>query len=238
MIVRVGLLASLALAVVVTGTGCQDTKATSERGALLSQNEQLKKDLDAANRARQEADARANMAAQAPTPTPDSATPPSMEGGAMDLSSGGPGISPAPRTGRTTPASADNGFNARTNGAGEVVIELPGDVLFDSGKATIKATAKKTLDSVASRLKSQYGSQTIRIEGHTDASPVKKAAWDDNWDLGAARANAVRAYLSEKGVQHMYIASFAATDPKSSKNQALNRRVDIVVVRNASSSAR
>ena len=105
MIVRVGLLASLALAVVITGTGCQDTKATSERGALLSQNEQLKKDLDAANRARQEADARANMAAQAPTPTStDSATPPGMEGGSLDLSSGGDGVTPRP--GRTTPASA------------------------------------------------------------------------------------------------------------------------------------
>jgi len=152
----------------------------------------------------------------------------------LDLSGGAPGATP--RTGRTTPASADNsGLTSRTNAAGEVVIEIPGDVLFDSGKATIKPTARKTLDSVAARLKSQYGSQTIRIEGHTDPAPVKKAAWDDNWDLGAARANAVRAYLAEKGVAHMYIASFAATDLKSTKNQALNRRVDIVVVRNASS---
>jgi flagellar motor protein MotB len=31
----------------------------------------------------------------------------------------------------------------------------------------------------------------------------------------------------------MYIASFAATELKSTKNNALNRRVDIVVVRNA-----
>jgi len=233
MIMRVGILASMALAFVVAGTGCADNKVTAERSALLSQNEQLKHDLDASNKARQEADARANMtAAQATPPAADSATPPGMEGSALDLSGGAPGVTPRP--GRTTPASVDNsGLTSRTNAAGEMVIEIPGDVLFDSGKATIKASAKKTLDGVASRLKSQYGSQTIRIEGHTDPAPVKKAAWDDNWDLGAARANAVRAYLSEKGVAHMYIASFAATDLKSTKNQALNRRVDIVVVRNA-----
>lgn len=236
MTVRVGLLASLALALLFAGTGCANTKANAERDGLLSQNEQLKKDLDAANRARQEADARANMAAAQTTTTPgaDTVAAPGMEGGALDLSGGAPGVTP--RTGRTTPVAAGDtvsGVTSHRNAAGEIVMEIPGDVLFDSGKATLKPSAKKTLDGVAANLKSKHAGRQIRIEGHTDPAPVKKAAWDDNWDLGSARANAVRAYLAEKGVKNMYIASFAATELKSTKNQALNRRVDIVVVQTA-----
>ena len=95
--------------------------------------------------------------------------------------------------------------------------------------------AAKSLDSLAATIKSKYAGQTIRVEGHTDATPVKSSGWDNNYDLGAARATSVLLYLSKKGVpeKSMYIASYGANDPKSGKNQALNRRVDIVVVKNA-----
>jgi flagellar motor protein MotB len=242
MIVRVGVLTSLALALVFASTGCANNKTNAERDGLLSQNDQLKKELDAERRARQEADARANMAAAQATPAPidQQVAPPSMEGGALDLSAGAPGVTPrtptpAARGNRAPAGSSGNisGVSSRRNAAGELVLEIPGDVLFDSGKATLKPSAKKTLDGIASNLKSNHAGHQIRIEGHTDPAPVKKTAWDDNWDLGAARANAVRSYLSEKGVKNMYIASFAATELKNAKNPALNRRVEIVVVQNA-----
>jgi flagellar motor protein MotB len=221
--------ASLALAMVMAGTGCASNKTNAQLDGALSQNEQLKKELDAERRARQEADARANMAAAQAT-TPTEVSTPSMEPSALDLTGGAPGVTPRP--GRTTPVGIEsaNGVTSSTNARGEVELEISGDVLFDSGKATLKPTAKRALDSVANTLKSRHASQQIRIEGHTDPAPVKKTAWDDNWDLGAARANAVRSYLTEKGVKNMYIASFASTELKNSRNQALNRRVRIVVV--------
>jgi flagellar motor protein MotB len=229
-------MASLALAFVVAGTGCSNNKTTAERQSLLNQNDELKKQLDAERARSAAAEARANAATAQATSPPDAVTPPSMDGGVMDASNGGPAAGgPAPRTGRSAPTDLGGGVSTRVNNLGEDVIEIEGNVLFDSGKASLKASAKKTLDGVVATIKRQYSGKMLRIEGHTDASPVKSSGWDDNWDLGAARARAVLLYLSEKGVsaKSMYIASFAANDPKSTKNMAANRRVEIVVVRNA-----
>ena len=236
---RFGFLAAAAFAFLLAGGGCADTKVAAERESLVSQNKDLMQQLEAEKKARSDADARASaMTGQmAASPTPDSSAPPSM-GSELDLS--GPPLRPAAggaRSGRTSNAPSGLGENvsSSTNGAGEVVLEIPGDVLFDSGKATIKASAQKSLDTIAATIKRQYANQTLRIEGHTDASPVKNTGWDDNYDLGSARANAVLHYLAKKGVpeKNMYIASFAANNPKSTKTPSLNRRVDIVVVKNA-----
>ena len=233
---RLGLMAVVA-AFLVAGTGCESTKQKAERDSLINQNKELQQQLDAERTARTAADSRANAATgQLTAAQPaDSATPPGMEGGAVDLSSGTASGGRGSRNTRSSSTSTDigGGVTSSVNGAGELVLGIPGDVLFDSGKATIKPTAKKTLDTIASTLKSKYGGQQIRVEGHTDPSPVKSSGWDDNWDLGAARARQVMLYLSQKGVKDMYIASFAATELKSTKNQSLNRRVDIVVVKNA-----
>ena len=226
---RFAVLAALVAGFLVLGTGCSN-KATAERNSLLSQNDDLKRQLDAEKAAHAAAEARANAATAqvatlpppAPAPTENVRTP-SMEPGPLDLSGGGK----LPDLG--------SGITTSRNTAGEVTIAIPGDVLFDSGKAALKPSAKKTLDTVAAAIKKQYGSQTLRIEGHTDPTPVKSSGWDDNWDLGAARARAVLLYLESKGVaqKNMYIASFGANDLKSTKNLALDRRVDIVVVKNA-----
>src|SRR5207247_7685919 len=58
-----------------------------------------------------------------------------------------------------------------TQGPGEVTASIQGDVLFDSGKTTLKPSAKKLLDSVASVLKTQYTGKNIRVEGFTDTDP-------------------------------------------------------------------
>lgn len=230
---RLGLLVAVAAAFMAFGSGCATTKQTAERDSLINQNKDLSQQLEAERQARQAADARANAAgSQLTAGSTDSTTPPGMEGGAVDLSAGGTSVTPRTRTGRGSAPEIGGDVSSSVNGAGEIVLEIQGDVLFDSGKATIKTAAKKTLDTVASTLKSKYSGQQIRVEGHTDPSPVKSSGWDDNWDLGAARARQVMLYLSTRGVKNMYIASFAATEPKSTKNSALNRRVDIVVVKN------
>jgi flagellar motor protein MotB len=232
---RTGIMAALVLSFAVAGTGCAGNKTNAERDSLLKQNEDLKHQLDAEKARSADADARAAAAAQ--TPASSDVTAPPMEGGPMDMSAGLPTPTPAGRgrSGRGSNSSVPEigGVSSSTNNAGETVLEISGDVLFDSGKAALKPSARKTLDSVATTLKSRYSGQQIRVEGHTDPAPVRSSGWDDNWDLGAARARAVMLYLNGKGVRHMYIASFAATELKSTKNNALNRRVDIVVVRNA-----
>ncbi len=115
---------------------------------------------------------------------------------------------------------------------GRLAAELAGDVLFASGQATIKGDAKKQLDKIAKILNSKYANKSIRIEGHTDGDPIKHSKWGTNQALSEARAEAVKQYLSTKGVKSSRVstAGMGATQPKASKSTS--RRVEIVVLTN------
>jgi chemotaxis protein MotB len=116
----------------------------------------------------------------------------------------------------------------------DVVVDIAGDVLFDSGSATLKSTARRTLDNVAGVIKSRYGSNTIRVEGYTDSDPLRrtKAKWESNERLSGERALAVEKYLVSKGVPggQIYYAGFGPARPKTSKKES--RRVEIVILGN------
>lgn len=110
---------------------------------------------------------------------------------------------------------------------GTMVARISGDVLFDSGSATLKATAKKTLDRIAAEIKRDYSGHTIRVEGHTDSDPIKKSKWGSNDALSEARAEAVRSYLATKGISRMSAVGYGSSRPKGTK--AASRRVEIVI---------
>jgi len=114
--------------------------------------------------------------------------------------------------------------------AGEVTATVESDVLFSSGKATLRQSAKHSLDAVARVLKSEYGGRIIRVAGHTDTDPIKKSGFKSNHHLGFERAYAVRRYLVERGVskRNIYIASHGPDQSMGSKKQS--RRVEIAVV--------
>ena len=114
--------------------------------------------------------------------------------------------------------------------SGKMTVAVPGDVLFASGDATVRDTAKATLDKVAASLKRDYAGKPVRIEGHTDNDPIKYSKWQSNQELSEARAAAVKGYLVKKGVEPSLItvAGLGAQQPKG-KNKEANRRVDIVV---------
>ncbi|MBL8761350.1 MAG: OmpA family protein [Phycisphaerae bacterium] len=117
-----------------------------------------------------------------------------------------------------------------TGNRGETIMVLAGDVGFDSGSATIKSTAKKQLDQIASRIKREYSGASIRVEGYTDSTqPNKmKAKFPTNEALSEARAESVRAYLASKGVNNpMSAVGYGSAKPKSTK--AASRRVEIHV---------
>lgn len=208
----------MGVVLVCAATGCSNNnKVRAERDALLYQNRdleaQLKAEQDRANdaaRRAQTAEAAALAAQQNHTPAPAAA--------------------PGNGTGASVPAG--EGVSIGTNKQGETQLEISTEVLFDSGKSRLKPTARKALDRAVAIIKKEYAGRLLRIEGHTDPAPIRKSNWVDNFDLGAARANEVRRYLQSKGIpeKQMYIASWAANDPKDPKNYAKNRRVDIVVV--------
>jgi chemotaxis protein MotB len=116
--------------------------------------------------------------------------------------------------------------------AGEVTATVASDVLFDSGKATLKTAAKRSLDQVAQVIMSQYGGRVIRVAGHTDTDPIRKSGYKSNYHLGFERAYAVRDYLISRGVpsSRVYVASHGPDRAMGSK--AASRRVEIAVVLN------
>jgi chemotaxis protein MotB len=135
---------------------------------------------------------------------------------------------------RNTPTGAPNGnttgADGWSTGAGESWVTLSSDMAFDSGKATLKSSAKKTLDTIAQQLNTTYSGSNVRVAGHTDTDPIKKSGFKSNYHLAFERAWAVREYLISKGVSsnRLSLASFGPDIPKGSKPQS--RRVEIVVV--------
>jgi chemotaxis protein MotB len=113
-----------------------------------------------------------------------------------------------------------------------VVIRLSGSYLFDSGRAELKPNSFAVLDAIAAELR--IAPNDIRVDGHTDSTPIESPRYPTNWELSAARALAVTRYLSETdGVRagRLMAAGFGEfrpiTDNDSREHRAQNRRVEI-----------
>ena len=115
--------------------------------------------------------------------------------------------------------------------AGTVTVNLPGDVLFDAGKAILKPSALGTLDKIASAIKKDYSSKAIGVDGYTDTDPITRTReqWDDNWDLSYARAKSVTQYLIAHGVEQRQVSIVANGSNKAKSSKPASRRVEIVV---------
>lgn len=120
---------------------------------------------------------------------------------------------------------------------GLVVRVLTDKVLFDSGDATLKPAALPLLGEVANLLNVASGHQ-IAVEGHTDSVPISSTQYPSNWELSTARATTVVRYFISLGVdgQRLAAAGYADLHPIASnataRGRQLNRRVEIVVLRN------
>jgi outer membrane protein OmpA-like peptidoglycan-associated protein len=104
-----------------------------------------------------------------------------------------------------------------------------GDVLFDTGMATLKPGAYTTIDRLATVLK-EAPDRKVMIEGHTDS-----VGGDDyNQQLSQRRAAAVQTALLERGVTSNQITAVGKgeTFPVASNDNAAgrqqNRRVEMV----------
>jgi OmpA-OmpF porin, OOP family len=110
-----------------------------------------------------------------------------------------------------------------------------GDVLFDTGMATLKPGAYTTIDRLATVLK-QAPDRKVMIEGHTDSV----GADEYNQALSERRATAVQTALLERGVRSEQITALgkgetfpvAGNDNAAGRQQ--NRRVEMVFTDNAS----
>lgn len=117
-----------------------------------------------------------------------------------------------------------------------ITIRFIEGVLFDSGKARLKENAKSILDKIAPVLKSCY--HHLRVEGHTDNLPISTREFPSNWELSTTRAVNVIRYFIEKHRFSPYTLSAAGygeyrpiAPNDTEKHRALNRRVDLIVLR-------
>lgn len=104
-----------------------------------------------------------------------------------------------------------------------------GDVLFDTGRASLKDGATRTVDEVAGFLQS-HPDRKVMIEGYTDSTGSQST----NLDLSQRRADAVRDALMRRNVSFDRIQvrglgdryPVASNDTSSGRQQ--NRRVEVV----------
>ena len=104
------------------------------------------------------------------------------------------------------------------------------DVLFDTGKYTLKTDTQVSLAKVSGIIQA-YPGLTLQVEGYTDS-----VGGDDyNQKLSENRANAVRDFLVKQGVsaQSITATGYGKNDPVADNGTAagrqMNRRVQLVV---------
>lgn len=144
--------------------------------------------------------------------------------------------------------------NIRKN---RMIISLPGDILFDSGKTELKDEGKRILREVANVVRNDRTllERDFQVAGHTDNKPLKGGPYVDNWGLSLMRARTVLVFLitptdvepSGYGANRVEpggglptsrwsAAGYGETDPvaanSSPENMQKNRRVELVVMPN------
>jgi chemotaxis protein MotB len=204
----------------LAGMGCKD-KVHDENQALWRQNRELQakvreteaqrdsrvdpSQLTAAQQQLQAKDAQiAQLESQLRQPQPGAQTDPALQG--IEVT--------------------------RDEKAGTLTVNIPGDVLFPSGKADLKDTSKSTLNKIIAAVKKDYPGKRIIVQGYTDTDPITrtKDKWKDNLDLSAERARSVAQYLVSQGIASkggVGLQAYGDTEPKATKDRS--RRVEIVV---------
>lgn len=116
------------------------------------------------------------------------------------------------------------------------MISIPGEVLFDSGKATLRPAGRSTLDKIVADVRSRYSDRDIYIFGNTDDEPIRKSGWKDNWQLGAERSLTATRYLVQAGIPPSKVIQANCSEyrpraiGKSASARKDNRRVDFYAV--------
>jgi len=120
---------------------------------------------------------------------------------------------------------------------GRIVINLPNNVLFNSGSANLNPDGKEALVKIAAVL-GQFSDRRFQIEGHTDNKPIKSARFPGNWELSTARALTVVHLLTAMDVapENISAAGFGEFRPRADnatkEGRKLNRRIEIVMLPN------
>jgi chemotaxis protein MotB len=117
-----------------------------------------------------------------------------------------------------------------------VTVEINASVLFAPGDAKLSEDSSEALRAVAAVLKAD--DHVLRVEGHTDSTPIHNALFPSNWELSAVRASSVVRLFIDSGIDEKRLTAvgYAATRPVGSnetpEGRLRNRRVAVMILSN------
>lgn len=110
--------------------------------------------------------------------------------------------------------------------------------LFASGSADLSINSQKLIDKIGVLIYEKFVMHCIRVEGHTDSSPIASAKFPSNWELSSARACTIVRYMISRFKFNPalftaigYADTRPANDGKAEKTSSKNRRVEILVLK-------
>ena len=118
-----------------------------------------------------------------------------------------------------------------TRDGDNIILNMPGNLTFDTDSTTVKPSFRPVLDAVSEVLK-EYKSTMIQVAGHTDSTGGDKY----NLMLSQQRAQSVANILSGFGVEQVRLdtVGFGETQPIASNSTATgreqNRRVELTLL--------
>lgn len=118
---------------------------------------------------------------------------------------------------------------------GQMVLELPSEVLFSSGQARLSSAGEAALAEVLNILM-EFKDRRFIIAGHTDNVAIKSRRFKNNWYLSTARAVSVVEFMIEAGFDPKNVAAAGngEFDPVGSNDteegRQRNRRIEIILV--------
>jgi chemotaxis protein MotB len=117
-----------------------------------------------------------------------------------------------------------------------IIVRIREKGSFPSGSARLDPQFQEVMDRISGVLVGKPGQ--ILVAGHTDNIPIRTGRFRSNWELSAARAVTVlHALLNNPDIDpdRVLVEGHADTRPlapnDTAENRALNRRVELVLVR-------
>ena len=113
-----------------------------------------------------------------------------------------------------------------------LVLIFPERIVFDPGRAQLKASAQPILQKVA-LLISAHPYLLVEVQGHTDDRPINTNRYPSNWELSVDRATQVAKALIALGLNPLQtsvkgLGEYRTLNPNDSEsNRRKNRRVEI-----------
>jgi chemotaxis protein MotB len=116
---------------------------------------------------------------------------------------------------------------------------IQSEILFDAGQAALNTGGLPELDKLANALIEVAReippdiAWVLRVDGHTDARPIRSVQFPSNWELSAARSIAVVRYLATRGIPEtrLLAAGFGEFQPLETGDSddilRRNRRIEL-----------